>query len=189
MTHSEVSKNSQRVNFGMYLFLLSVGRLDAPFDELFMQLVRPDMVFGKKVPQDLNDLTFGELLRLQEITDNTLFTLPAKVLLKVSEERVMEEEAIKVLSFSSFVVQELKRIGQVFASTNVPPTPEEIKAGVDKLDFGPFGLIDYYAKRMGIQDHDKVLRFPWVRVYKCLEMDAKKNVYERNLREIYAKKK
>jgi len=47
---------------------------------------------------------------------------------------------------------------------------------VDKLSFGLFGLVDYYATRMGITDHEQVESVPWVRVYKCLDMDAEKYV-------------
>ena len=32
--------------------------------------------------------------------------------------------------------------------------PEEIKAGINDLDFGPFGIIDWYAHRQGYQDQD-----------------------------------
>ncbi len=40
----------------------------------------------------------------------------------------------------------------------------------------------------GITDHEQVESVPWVRVYKCLDMDAEKIRYERRLREIYQNK-
>ncbi len=45
--------------------------------------------------------------------------------------------------------QEVERITKLFETTSVVPTPEERRAGVDKLSFGLFGLVDYYATRMG----------------------------------------
>ena len=83
----------------------------------------------------------------------------------------------------------MQRINKLFASTSVPPTAEEQQAGADSLNFGPFGLLDYYALRMGITDHEAVEYVPWVRVYKCLDMDAMKMRYERRLRKILESKK
>ena len=40
------------------------------------------------------------------------------------------------------------------------------------------------ARRMGIKDHDEVLGVPWMRLYKCMEMDGLQREYERRLGEI-----
>ena len=93
-----------------------------------------------------------------------------------------------ILGFSTWVTREVERITKLFETTSVVPTPEERRAGVDKLSFGLFGLVDYYATRMGITAHEQVESVPWVRVYKCLDMDAEKIRYERRLREIYQNK-
>ena len=94
-------------------------------------------------------------------------------------------EVEAVLGFSSWVTKEVERITKLFETTSVAPTPEEKRAGVDQLSFGLFGLVDYYATRMGITDHEQVESVPWIRVYKCLDMDAEKIRYERRLRKIY----
>ena len=57
------------------------------------------------------------------------------------------------------------------------------------MNFGLFGLLDYYAQRMGITDHEEVERVPWIRVYKCLDMDAERTRFERRLRNILNKNK
>lgn len=54
------------------------------------------------------------------------------------------------------------------------------------MRFGLFGMLDWYAVRMGISDHDQVLKTPWLRIYKCMEMDNKRSVYERNLQKLQA---
>lgn len=79
-------------------------------------------------------------------------------------------------------------INKLFASTSVPATAEEKAAGSDALNFGPFGLVDYYARRMGITDHEEVESVPWVRVYKCLDMDAKRMLFDRKLKNELMKK-
>lgn len=153
-------------------------------------LPKPDSILALPIPDTLNDISVGKLIELQSISDvsGLLFT-PCKVLLGLSKKKVLLCRASEVLGFSSWVAKEVERINKLFASTNVKPTPEERGAGIDDLAFGFFGMIDWYALRMGITDHEEVERVPWVRVYKCLDMDAKKIRYERRLREIYQNKK
>ena len=50
-----------------------------------------------------------------------------------------------------------------------------------------FGLVDWYAKRMGIQNHDEVMDVCWMRVYKCMDMDTKTQEFNRRLAEISIK--
>jgi len=37
---------------------------------------------------------------------------------------------------------------------------------------------------MGITNHDDVLTVPWLRIYKCMEMDNKVEQYQRRYNEI-----
>jgi hypothetical protein len=59
-----------------------------------------------------------------------------------------------------------------------------MRAGIDRLNFGVFGLIDWYARRMGITDHDEVLKVPVLRVYQCLKMDKEQQEYENRLAKV-----
>lgn len=150
---------------------------------------KPEYVSGYKAPDTLNDLTLGELLRLQAISEPMeAIVTPCNVLFGMTEDEVMEAEASEVMGFSAWTGKEVQRINKLFASTSVPPTSEERQAGIESLDFGPFGMIDYYAQRMGISDHEEVERVPWVRVYKCMDMDAKRQIFQRRLREVLQKK-
>ena len=63
-------------------------------------------------------------------------------------------------------------------------TSEQMRAGIDRLNFGVFGLIDWYARRMGITDHDEVLKVPVLRVYQCLKMDKEQQEYENRLAKV-----
>lgn len=82
----------------------------------------------------------------------------------------------------------MERIAALFASTSNQPTPEEIKAGINDLDFGPFGIIDWYAHRQGYQDQDDAAKVAWVRVCECMRIDNERIAFERRLREIMANK-
>lgn len=154
------------------------------------ELDKPLAVCGVPVPESLNDITFGKLSELMNINDaNDLIMVTCRVLLGLDAETIMRADAFDVMGFVMFVSREVERIGKLFASTNVEPSPEEVRAGIRELNFGMFGLVDYFAKRMGITDHEQVMSFPWVRIYKCLEIDSKNTAYERRLRKVYAEKK
>ena len=66
-----------------------------------------------------------------------------RVLLGMSACEVMKADASEVIGFCFWVAKEVKRINKLFASTSVPPTPEEKQAGAESLNFGPFGQLDY----------------------------------------------
>ena len=67
----------------------------------------------------------------------------------------------------------------------IKPENEEIRAGITRLNFGIFGMIDWYALRMGITDHEEVMNVPWGRIYKCMEIDNKTMEFRKNLNKIY----
>lgn len=149
----------------------------------------PLRLCGRDVPKDLNKLTIGEIFELQGIkTEMDAITVPCRVILKIEEREVMNADAEKVFGFVMWVAKEMERINKLFERTHVPPTKEEKDAGVEQLNFGGFGILDWYARRMGIIDHEYAGYTPWPRVFKCLEMDAQHTLYERRLREIYNRK-
>lgn len=151
---------------------------------------KPERVMKHKVPDNLNHLNMGELITLQSIrTLYDILTVPAKVLFGVEEKKILKADAIQVIGLGVWVSKEIERINKLFAKTNIPPTAEEEQAGAGRMNFGPFGTIDYFARRMGITDHEAVERVPWVRVYKCMDMDAQVSRYQRRLRNILSKKK
>ena len=170
--------------------LLIIGNLSRGIEGEMEKLRKPWKVGKVRIPDTLNDISMGELMQLQSIsTDMETIMVPCRVLLGMSEREVMRAEASEVIGFCFWVAREVKRINKLFASTSVPPTPEEKQAGSDRLNFGLFGLLDYYAQRMGITDHEEVERVPWIRVYKCLDMDAERTRFERRLRNMLNKNK
>ena len=82
---------------------------------------------------------------------------------------------------------EVEKINNIFEKLHTEPTHREKQAGVERLQFGLFGMLDWYAQRMKIQNHDDVLQVPWARIYKCMDMDAKKAQYERRLQDLATK--
>ena len=176
----------QNVNMKLkeWLVLAMHGRFAEEVD--VKNLTRPNMVGQNVVPEDLNGLTFGQLLALAEAqSERDIFLIPCRVLFGMKEKDILNCRAVDVVRFSSWVAREVKRIGMLFDKCHNEPRPQEVKAGIHRLNFGIFGVVDWYARRMGVTDHEDVERVPWVRVYKCMQMDAETEAFNRRLNEIY----
>lgn len=153
----------------------------------------PKVFYRKPVPQDLQGVTFGLLTQLQQApTDNdyykTCCSLVA-VLTGVKPDIVGSRRAVDVLGIVNMIQSEMERIGKLFKSLHSEKTNDEIKAGINTLDFGAFGLVDWYAQRMGIIDHEDVFNTPWARIWNCMRIDHEQGEFEKRYREIISKKK
>lgn len=173
-----------------FLILSDVSSSHEDITSQMENLPRPVKVGDMPTPDTLNDLTFGQLIKLQSIaTTMDVILSPCRELLGLVDEEIMICDAEQVLGFSMWTAKEVERINNLFASTSVSPTSEELRAGINQMQFGMFGLIDYFATRMGITDHEQVESVPWVRIYKCLDIDAKRYVFQRRLRKILSEEK
>ena len=138
-----------------------------------------------EAPQDLNDITLGQLIRLEEIgAEKGVFVAIAEVLLDKDEAWAMKAPALEMLGLRNMVVAEQDRISGLFASLAREHTAAEIMAGVEKLNFGMFGLADWYARRMGISDHDEAFETPWVRIWQCRKNDQEEAEYQKRLQRV-----
>ena len=145
----------------------------------------PARVGHIEAPQDLNDITLGQLVRLEAIgAEKGVFAAIAEVLLDKDEAWAMKAPALEMLGLRNMVVAEQERIANLFASLGREHTAAEVMAGVEKLNFGMFGLADWYARRMGITDHDEAFETPWVRVWQCRKNDQEEAEYQRRLQTI-----
>lgn len=135
-------------------------------------------------PQDLNDITLGQLIQLERIgAEKGIFVAIAEVLLGKNETWALSAPATEMLGLRNMVVAEQERIAALFASLHREPTAAEVMAGVEKLNFGMFGLADWYARRMGISNHDEAFNTPWIRIWQCRKNDQAENEYrERHMK-------
>ena len=138
-------------------------------------------------PQSLDDLTLGQLIQLEQIgAEKGVFAAIAVVLLDKDEDWAMKAPALPMLGLRNMVVKEQDRIAGLFRSLVREPEAAEIMAGIEKLDFGMFGLADWYARRMGITDHDEVFDTPWLRIWQCRKNDIEEADYQKRLHNIRA---
>lgn len=146
------------------------------------EIATPARIEGKQAPQDLNDITLGQLVQLESIgAEKGVFCAIAVVLLGKGEDWAMKAPAIEMLGLRNMVVSEQERIAGLFQSLSREPEAAEIMAGIDKMNFGMFGLADWYARRMGISNHDDAFNTPWVRIWQCRKNDIEENEYQKRL--------
>ena len=174
-------------------FLIFAHSMRMPLrDDLLERLnnqPRPNELCGVSVPETLNSLSYGTLDALQRAsTSDDVATAVITLLLNVKAQSVYDEDVNKVFGFIKFVEREVERINGLFSAIKTKYSSEEIQAGVKELNFGTFGVLDWYAKRMGIADQSDVMDVGWVRIYQCMKNDNEKAEYDRRLAEIYKNK-
>ena len=152
-------------------------------------LIPPPKKFCKKdVPDTLQMVTFGVLTQLQQAAqDNDYLKTCCKlvsVLTGVDEKIVASRKAYDVLGIVNMVQSEMERIGKLFQSLNTDKTSDEQAAGIERLNFGAFGIVDWYAQRMGIVDHEEVFNTPWARIFQCMKIDHEQGEFEKRYRKI-----
>jgi hypothetical protein len=152
-------------------------------------LIPPPHKFCKRdVPDTLQMVTFGTLTQLQQAADSndylkTCCKLVA-VLTGVDERVVASRRAFDVLGIVNMIKAEMERIGKLFQSLQGDHTSDEVAAGIERLEFGAFGIVDWYAQRMGIIDHEEVFNTPWARIYQCMKIDHEQGEFEKRYRKI-----
>lgn len=173
-------------------FLLVASSISGKLVEKIIEEGRPEKVCGIETPVDLSGLSLGELIRLQNIrveSMSEILFLPSEIVMKLSERSLYKAEAETLLRFSFWCLNEVKKITEMFGKTGVKPTPEELEAGINRITSDSFTLVDYYALRMGYQDHAEAEKVPWVRVYRCYKADAEGKEFERRLYKVINKKR
>lgn len=146
---------------------------------------RPFNVGKHVVPENLNELSIGQLLELSDLSsDNDCIYDVCRIVLDMNRKEVDKARAVDVVMFCGWVMSEVEKITKLFSRSKSQPTAIEKKAGIEGLQFGMFGLLDWYALRMGITNHDDVLPVPWMRIYRCMDMDDKKAQFNKKLQEV-----
>lgn len=149
---------------------------------------RPSFVGKHETPRNLQGLSLGQLITLSELDgkNESIYTI-CETILGMKRKEVERARAVDVVRFVGWVSGEVDKINKLFDKAAInKPTPQEKQAGVETLNFGLFGMLDWFAQRMRIQDHDQVLKMPWLRIYKCIDMDNKKLAYEIRLAKLRA---
>lgn len=158
---------------------------------------KPQSLAGREVPHSLNEVSYGMLDELRSLSASTKTGDDAscaaavgcvKTIVGIDDTSVMYEDVNDVFGFLCFVQRELERINELFKGIQQTFSPDEIAAGIKELDFGSFGVLDWYARRMGIANQNEVRRIAWVRIFQCMKNDIMKQEFERRLQRQYERR-
>ena len=176
--------------YGLFLlyFPYCVKEVQDDLLDRLKQQPRPDKLCGVEVPQNLNAISYGMLDDLQTAANaDDIAGEVCKILLNIEPDKLKNEDVNKVFGFTNFVTKQLNNINRLFARIKPNYSNEEKEAGIESLNFGSFGVLDWYAQRMHIANQNDVRDIAWVRIYQCMKNDNEKNEFERRLSEVYRK--
>lgn len=157
--------------------------------EILNKAEKPEYIFGKKVPEDLKSITFGQYSDLCDVFSQeqnlSIFSEVAKILFDATDEEISNASVQDIWGLGTFAAKEIGSINNLFGDIRMDYTEQEKKAGIEKLQFGTFGILDWYARRMGIHDQNLVNNEKWVRIYQCMKNDMEDAKFQRRLQKVY----
>lgn len=146
----------------------------------------PGFIDGKEVPKNLFAISYGKLDELRNASNSVDPGAECiRIILGIDLERIYRLNVFDVFGFVRFCKEQIDKINGLFSALKINYSPEEVAAGVKDLKFGSFGVLDWYAKRMGITNQNEVRDVAWIRIYNCMKNDTEQNNYERRLRKQY----
>lgn len=174
--------------YNEFFFLLSVFRFEDKLEELFDNI--KDRPLIKQFDINFEDLTFGQLRRLQTEMTNSgeMFTKPFEIIFDLKEAEYMKMKAVDCLRFVLHTKQSLEAIVDLFDKIQHKPSEDELRAGINKLGGGFFHTADWYARRMGITNHDDVDKVKWGIIYLSKKKDFDEYVFQENYRKVIEQK-
>lgn len=172
------------------LYPLCTDEERARLNAIMQGAERPETLAGHPVPKDLNLVSYGMLDDLAQAAKGGAAAMIECIcrVTGATPEELQACNVIDVYGAANWLGREVERINKLFKSIAPKYTAEELQAGVKLLDFGSFGVLDWYAHRQGIADQNAVRDVAWVRIYTCMKQDGQKADYEKRLNKVYQNK-
>ncbi|MFV0469745.1 MAG: hypothetical protein ACK5MK_12555 [Dysgonomonas sp.] len=177
-----------QTSYKEFLLMVEVFHLGEKEMEQIFDKVK-DYPLKKEFDFSFDDMEFGKLCQLQSMkTGADLFVQSFWILLEIAESDLLMHRAVDCLRFVLHVKTQMERITKLFNAIQYTPSSDEMLAGIGKLNHGFFGTADWYARRMGITDHEQVFQTNWMRIYKAMKIDFDNNNFEQNYRRVIEQK-
>lgn len=184
---------TSNLTFGEYaaLFDCLSGECIAENNTILNNATKPDVVCNIEVPSDLKLITFGQYSDLcdvfsrKEQSFDVLHDVVSAIFPELTDTEINSIPVADVWGLCNWAATEIGNINKLFGEIKMDYTPQEKKAGIEQLQFGTFGILDWYAKRMGIHNQDEVNKEKWVRIYQCMKNDMEDAKFQRRLQKIY----
>jgi len=145
---------------------------------------------GREVPDDLNLVSYGLLEDLSDIGKTKAVDPMARAIAMIMDmepDQIYDANVFDVFAVGQWIKKEIDRINRLFKTISPNYSPQELAAGVRQMNFGSFGVLDWYAHRQGISDQNEVRDVAWIRIFTCMKMDGQRNEYEKRLNKEYSK--
>jgi len=178
----------KKTRYGEFLKMLQIFRPSVTELKQIMNTCsrlkpQPEYVFNCR------QLTFGQVYALLAMkTADDWFYLPFQCLLHLDKAAIDELNASQCLRLLWQLRSEMERIVAQLNEASMQPEALEIAAGIENLNHGVFGIADWYARRMGITNHEEVYRTPWLHVLWAMKIDKKNIEYQRCYQKLLAHK-
>lgn len=157
------------------------------FDASEFILQCKDLPLPEQWMQDLNKITYGQRIDLSDLNSENFLSLPLQILYPETNIRALKTG--EVLRFSFMVAEGLSELNKRDEKyLTYEPEPEEVKAGVKKMNHGLFGIIDSIARRCPQYTHDEILQLNQNVVFQMLKIDIDNANYAKRLRKVMSEK-
>lgn len=191
-------------------FNMSTGQLEKCLD------IVKEKALPEKLKFDFYALSFGKFATLQRIKTGYQFLTQTFAIILLPDElaadcidglsgkgltrllkgyrlnrfhkRVLNLDTMSALRFVYEVKTKFEEAIKLFEELKYEPDEDERKAGIETTGGDLFGVADYYAKRMGITNHEDVFKLPWTRIYAVMKLDVKDNQFRRRLQQVKEEK-
>lgn len=184
----QIRRTRRKYSYGEFLVLLPLccRKHQKELLDTLSQAKRPKFIGKYEVPENLNAISYGLLDDLRNASkDDDPLAKSMTLVLGMTITEVYQSNVFDVFGFMNFIKDEIVKINNLFSALKVRYNSDELAAGVKDLDFGSFGVLDWYARRMGITNQNEVRDVAWVRIYNCMKHDVEQNNYERRLHQQY----
>ena len=142
---------------------------------------KPKRIFFWGVPQSLNGLEFGQRISLMMAYERgDVFGATYKTLTKIPTILLPFLPVRLTFPFVAFVIEDLKARNKRDEVLIIPLTPEQQRAGLDKMNHGWFGVIDSLAQRLHCK-HEDIEKLPDNRVFRMRKIDVDQAIAQRRL--------
>jgi len=145
----------------------------------------PKRILFWKINTDLIRMTFRQRAKLiDEIKKGNIFNI-YRELTSIPHFILMHTKIKKTYPFIKLVVDDLAKRNKRDEMLAISYTRKEVSAGIRKLNFGDFGIIDALVRRYnGAYTHEQIENWKDIAVFTALRIEVETSKYQRNLNKL-----
>lgn len=150
------------MTYGQYSLLYSVGAI-TNHDYIVEHSEKPKRLCGRYMPSTLTHIRMGTFVEVMQCKEEIKLLT---TIYNVTESELRTEWAQNVIGAIKWTIEQLESITASFSQ--LESDTETNKQG------NIFSTIDWYALRMGITNHDDVLKVPCLIIWQCAKEDQER---------------